>query len=455
MERKRILEKQSISEEIKLLKKYIETDQATIDRLYKQTNCTDYTTAQIDKLTLKNEERLVTIEKLEQRYNDVGLGLCDDEINTEYKQTAIDIKAKSVETKRKKIVEKEEQKVLEEKSKVYYDTSRHSDRQHKYDQKDMDRSYNYFLNVCGSVPEYMSKKLKNMPNNKGYIWRGVFCYGEKPAEENQSICMFENKKGVLLTHEWTSTDYNVWIKEDTSSIRKLVSTEKRKHKNAGFSLFDFVKKNDNVPEVVSEITPVKEESSVAMENNNINNNRRYNNRNNTDSDKTSVNNRRFHSSKDSQNSASNNQGYRGNRNNQNNNQGNNQANHEGNASSSQGYRGNRNNQNNNEGNVSNSQGYRGNRNNQNNNQNNNQGNHKGNNQDNNEGNVTNSQGYRGNRNNNQGNNEGNVSNSQGYKGNRNNQGNNQGNNEGYRGNRDNKGNNQGYRGNRENQAVRK
>ena len=210
MERKRILEKQSITEEIKLLKKYIETDQATIDRLYKQTNCTDYTSAQIEKLTTKNEERTTTLAKLEQKYTDIEQGLYDDEINAEYKKTASDIKAKAVETKRKKVVENEEKRVLEEKSKEYYDTGRSYDRKQKYEQKDMDRSYNYFLNVCSSVPEYMSKKLKNMPNNKGYIWRGVHCYGERPAELNQPICMFENKKGILLTHEWTSTDYNVW-----------------------------------------------------------------------------------------------------------------------------------------------------------------------------------------------------------------------------------------------------
>lgn len=51
----------------------------------------------------------------------------------------------------------------------------------------MDKSYQYFLKINDTVPDYMLKKLKNMPANKGYIWRSVFCFGEQKAELHQPL----------------------------------------------------------------------------------------------------------------------------------------------------------------------------------------------------------------------------------------------------------------------------
>ena len=31
----------------------------------------------------------------------------------------------------------------------------------------------------------MQKNLKEMPNNKGYLWRGVTFYGDMPEENNE------------------------------------------------------------------------------------------------------------------------------------------------------------------------------------------------------------------------------------------------------------------------------
>lgn len=290
MDQKRIKEKQNITENIRQLRKYIETDEATIAR-YKQNSNNDFNMLQIDKMTLKNEERQAQIEKSEKRYNDIELGLCDQEINEEYTKISNDIKQKTIETKRKKDIEKEDKKVLEIKSKVFYDNGKNSDKKFRYTQRDMDKSYQYFLKINDTVPDYMLKKLKNMPANKGYIWRSVFCFGEQKAELHQPLFMFETRKGVLITHEWTVTDYNVWEKQENSN-RILKHSEKRKVIKSGYSLFDcFVDKDkeiitQSIPEPIL-IEPSR--TYIPRENNN-NRNNNYQNSSTNNYNKTRYNN---------------------------------------------------------------------------------------------------------------------------------------------------------------------
>ena len=296
MEQKRIKEKQNITENIRQLRKYIETDEATIAR-YKQNSNNDFNMTQIDKMTLKNEERQAQIEKSEKRYNDIELGLCDQEINEEYTKISNDIKQKTIETKRKKDIEKEDKKVLEIKSKVFYDNGKNSDKKFRYTQRDMDKSYQYFLKINDTVPDYMLKKLKNMPANKGYIWRSVFCFGEQKAELNQPLFMFETKKGVLITHEWTVTDYNVWEKKENSN-RILKHSEKRKVIKSGYSLFDcFVDKDKEIitQSIPEPILTEPSRTYIPRENNNRNyqrenNNNNYQNRSTNNYNKTRDNN---------------------------------------------------------------------------------------------------------------------------------------------------------------------
>ena len=51
-----------------------------------------------------------------------------------------------------------------------------------------------------------------MPNNKGYIWRGVHFYGELPEESGPRV-MFEKQRGLLLIHEYTPREYRLYEKE--------------------------------------------------------------------------------------------------------------------------------------------------------------------------------------------------------------------------------------------------
>ena len=62
-------------------------------------------------------------------------------------------------------------------------------------------------------PANKLKKLRNMPNNKGYIWYGIYYYGYKPANPRENIILFEQKGPILYIHEITPKYHKVYEKK--------------------------------------------------------------------------------------------------------------------------------------------------------------------------------------------------------------------------------------------------
>lgn len=241
METKRRVERNKIRDKIRQIQKYIQTDEDTIVRLRHQNTNLDYNTKQISKLTSKKKDREVELEILEQRIKDVEQGLLDDEIMKEYIQSNQEVKLKNIELKNKKKIEQAEKEEKNALSVAYHQSGRQSDRKVIYDKRDADRDYNYFVNICNSIPDYILKKLKNMPNNKGYIWRGVYCYGELPAIAGQPTVLFERKNNILFIHEWTDTEYKIWHQEGKDR-KTLHSSRPRLFKSTIFcTMFNYLK----------------------------------------------------------------------------------------------------------------------------------------------------------------------------------------------------------------------
>lgn len=77
-------------------------------------------------------------------------------------------------------------------SKKYYQNSYQARRKEKYKEKDYKYHYNLFMKKSNSAPNYILKNLRNMPNNRGYIWKGVWFWGRLPQKENDNtMCMYE------------------------------------------------------------------------------------------------------------------------------------------------------------------------------------------------------------------------------------------------------------------------
>ena len=98
----------------------------------------------------------------------------------------------------------------------------------KTQKRNMRYSFRHFGRSADSLPDYMKRNLKNMPNNKGYIWKSVYYYGLQPANENEPTFLFEKRYGTLYIHEYTHNEYfyfsNIASQFVPSSASSLSST---------------------------------------------------------------------------------------------------------------------------------------------------------------------------------------------------------------------------------------
>ena len=80
------------------------------------------------------------------------------------------------------------------------------------------RGYNHWWFAIDTLPPYMKKNLQEMPNNKGYRWKGVTFYGYLPEIKDQSTIIFEKVQGELIIHEHAiDGTYSKTIKQKSSN----------------------------------------------------------------------------------------------------------------------------------------------------------------------------------------------------------------------------------------------
>lgn len=87
---------------------------------------------------------------------------------------------------------------------------------------------NQLLHSFQTLPSYMKKNLKVMPNNKGYIHNGTHFYGLKPPENDPNvIVMFEKLPNVLKIYKYYPDKMEISEKNHITNKTKIISVEKR------------------------------------------------------------------------------------------------------------------------------------------------------------------------------------------------------------------------------------
>jgi hypothetical protein len=148
-----------------------------------------------------------------ERFEKIELNLFDEQYINEIKdnrqkQNNNIIKKKIKLEKRRK--EKQEDKHILE---LQTQKNRRLGKEKREQRYQLKRSYKYFMNVVTSIPTWIQGKLTHMPNNKGYIWRGVCLYGELPDDKSGTTVMIAPAKGgITYIHEWTDTTYKQYKK---------------------------------------------------------------------------------------------------------------------------------------------------------------------------------------------------------------------------------------------------
>ena len=224
---------QNINQRLLILEKAIENDAEMLENL-KEQGATSFVLAQVEKITTRNNNRKNEIEMLTIRRANIATGLLDEELKIEIKETH----NKNLETQQLTQAKKDKIKELKEaasiKSKKFYQKTVSADRENRYREKDMQRAYNNYLRIVDTIPEYISKNLSEMTNNKGYLWRGISCYGEQDDKNSKSTILFERQKGgLLIIHDRSPTDYKVFHKKGKDR-KTLYSATKVRTISTGF-----------------------------------------------------------------------------------------------------------------------------------------------------------------------------------------------------------------------------
>jgi hypothetical protein len=222
----RLSEKIKINEELRLKTRYNEVDTTALSKL-RCMNASDlYVQTQLKKITEAVNTRTRKICELTDRIEKLERGELDEELLNTINKNTLEMKEKG----RATITRKKEEKTVDvedaKKSKEYYNKDRQTDKQNKsWYYKSAER---HFSKSCDSIPEYMSRELKKMPSNQGYMWRGVYCFGERNPTSKTDFKVTENQKGKKLITYWNKTHITIFEKIGSKGKEKLMSKTIRK-----------------------------------------------------------------------------------------------------------------------------------------------------------------------------------------------------------------------------------
>lgn len=207
-------------EDLALLTKSIERIETTIERLRSSKSGFNPKTViernQAEMARLRSEQQALEL-KLEQIDN----GLYEEKMKEELEHNRELIEQKTLQTKRKKesnagSAPTNSANKPTNKHYPYYQNRSAHERDFAYAEKQ-------FYRDVASLPDHLADKLKNMPANLGYIWKDIWFFGIKPAEQSNEFSLFEKQGGRFLTHVYNqkNKEYRLYEK-DQSGRRHLL-----------------------------------------------------------------------------------------------------------------------------------------------------------------------------------------------------------------------------------------
>jgi hypothetical protein len=207
-------------DEIKTLKTSITRCTANVERL--KTTKLKYNP---EVLLERNKEELAALEQrklfLTTKVEEIDSGAYEQKLRDELAENEKIIKLKTEQTKRKK----KESAALSTSSAPK--PSKPGTRAPFHYSRDIGREMDYaekqYFKDCRSVPDHLREKLANMPHHMGYVWRDIWCFGEKPSNNKEEQTFFEKRNNMFLVHVYNrrTREYSLYEK-DNSNRRKLL-----------------------------------------------------------------------------------------------------------------------------------------------------------------------------------------------------------------------------------------
>lgn len=230
MENIRREHKLQLSQSIRDQRNKIKWSEQTLSQLKNQTFSNQYVSKVQDDCKSKIEQSKSEISHLEEKLRELDAGLLDTELLSDHQQTQQHFHHKLELSQAKKQQKKIDSQEARKSSKHRFKSEIKEAWTHEHHRREMVREYHRYLKSLEFLPKYIRKNLSEMPNNKGYVWRGIYLYGDLPEIEGDPIALFEKlPKNVMLIHEWKGDTYRVYRKEGKTS-KYLVFEEKRHNK---------------------------------------------------------------------------------------------------------------------------------------------------------------------------------------------------------------------------------
>ena len=225
MEQIRLSEKNLIKIDIKDKQVSISRNKETIKRLSNIQEHQSFYKKQIEKLNEKIKEDEQKILEYEEKLVQITNGSLDDELMNK-RISNNDKMKKRDDISNKKVIEKnekkdEDKKILDNEYKIF----RKNDGTSEYS---LNKETNKFFDNINKIPDYMKQNLRDMPMNKGYIWKNILFFGELPKESNTLILFEKCKNNILKIHE-ISYDRHLIYEKNAKNQKQLISNIERKH----------------------------------------------------------------------------------------------------------------------------------------------------------------------------------------------------------------------------------
>ena len=227
MEELRIREKNIINIRIRELNSYISKNEDTLKRLNSQA-ITSFVTNQINKIEVTIQEYTRELESLKEKLANIISGNLDSVIKQYADNNKSVITKKSDEKMAQKIEEKNIKKAKEQENLQKSYSMNRTRNNREPSEWEMEKEYSRYCRLCDSIPEYILRNLKEMPGNKGYIWKGLWCFGQLKEEPHQPMILFEKlRNDIMHIHEIDKDFRKIYEKQGKNGRRVLISTEKR------------------------------------------------------------------------------------------------------------------------------------------------------------------------------------------------------------------------------------
>ena len=225
MESLRINEKNKVFIELKSVEVSLKRKQETIERL-KALDKSTFNNNQIEKIKLELINDNNKIIELKDVLTKIASGEYDEQLLGTYTTQNNEINKKNDISVKKREEKQELKKKDNEILQMHY---KQNSRKNEMNEIFWDREEKKFYKNLNSIPHWMLDKLKDMPDNKGYIWRNVWCFGKKNTSNFKNhITMFENMKGgVMRFIEIDDTHTKTYEKASKNAQKRLVTSFKR------------------------------------------------------------------------------------------------------------------------------------------------------------------------------------------------------------------------------------